>query len=66
MKVTMSEYERASVQRRIVLIREHIYTLGNEKLAPTERASNLRSAIAELKHLEEMLDQTHPQRTTRR
>lgn len=48
----LSEYERASVDRRIALLREYICTLGLEDLSPGERARNMRSALSELRQLE--------------
>jgi hypothetical protein len=53
--MTISPYERASVMRRLTLLREFIYTLGHEDLTPAERATSLRSAFAELRELEQTL-----------
>ena len=50
-----SEPERASVERRIVALRESIYALGSEPISTSERESEIRSAIAELRQLETTL-----------
>lgn len=55
--IAISDYERASVERRITVLREYIYTLGHESLSASERAASLRAALDELRELQELLTQ---------